>query len=171
MNIYDKAYTHAPPLFVGMIFGCLAVKRHHLSKMVQSAAWVLAVTVSLAALLGVRSWFEGRQPQRLEAAIYGGMHRVSWGLSVGWVMYACATGRGGFVTKILAWPIMYPLGRLSFSVYMVHILLMGTNAILSREHITQQPFLHVSNSTLKGAVWSKDSSVACARSILPQAQE
>ncbi|KAL1472530.1 hypothetical protein MTO96_022935 [Rhipicephalus appendiculatus] len=142
MNIYDKAYTHAPPLFVGMIFGCLAVKRHHLSKMVQSAAWVLAVTVSLAALLGVRSWFAGRQPQRLEAAIYGGMHRVSWGLSVGWVMYACATGRGGFVTKILAWPIMYPLGRLSFSVYMVHILLMGTNAVLSREHITQQPFLH-----------------------------
>lgn len=142
MNIYDKAYTHAPPLFVGMIFGCLAVKRHHLSRRVQSAAWVLAVAVSLTALLGVRSWFTGRQPQRLESAIYGGMHRVSWGLSVGWVMYACATGRGGFVTKILAWPIMYPLGRLSFSVYVVHILLMATNAILSREHISQQPFLH-----------------------------
>lgn len=141
MNIYDKAYTHAPPLFVGIIFGCLAVRRHHLSRKVQSAAWVLAVTVSLAALLGVRSWFEGRQPQRLESAIYGGMHRVSWGLSVGWVMYACATGRGGFVTKILAWPIMYPLGRLSFSVYLVHILLMAINAILSRENITQQPFL------------------------------
>ncbi|KAL3173229.1 hypothetical protein MRX96_012356 [Rhipicephalus microplus] len=142
MNIYVKAYTHAPPLFVGIIFGCLAVKRHRLSKMVQGAAWVLAITVSLAALLGVRSWFEGRQPHRLESAIYGGMHRVSWGLCVGWVLYACATGRGGFVTKILAWPIMYPLGRLSFSVYMVHILLMGTNAILSRENITQQPFLH-----------------------------
>lgn len=141
MNIYVKAYTHAPALFVGMIFGCLAVRRHQLSRKMQAAAWVLAVTVSLAALLGVRSWFVGRQPERLESAFYGGLHRVSWGLSVGWVMYACATGRGGFVTKILAWPIMYPLGRLSFSVYLVHILLMAVNAILSREHVTQQPFL------------------------------
>lgn len=143
MNIYNRAYTHAPPMFLGMLFGCLAAKRHHLSRMFQSAAWALAATVSLAALLGVRSWFEGhgRQPVRLEAAIYGGLHRASWSLGVSWVMYACSTGRGGYVTKILAWPLLYPLGRLSFAVYQVHILLMGINAVLSREFISQHPFL------------------------------
>lgn len=141
MNIYIKAYTHAPPMFIGMIFGCLAVRKHRLSRLVQGVAWALAATVSLAALLGVRTWFAGRQPNRLEAAFYGGLHRASWGLGAAWVMYACATGRGGFVNKILAWPVFYPLGRLSFAVYMVHILLMACNAILSRVDIDQQPFL------------------------------
>lgn len=145
MYIYNRAYTHAPPMFLGMLFGCLAAKRHQLSRLFQGAAWALAATVSLAALLGVRSWFVGRQPLRLEAAIYGGMHRASWSLGVSWVMYACSTGRGGYVTKILAWPLLYPLGRLSFAVYQVHILLMGINAVLGRELISQNPFLQAQN--------------------------
>ncbi|KAK8777710.1 nose resistant to fluoxetine protein 6-like [Amblyomma americanum] len=141
MNIYIKAYTHAPPMFIGMIFGCLAVRRNQLSRLIQGAAWALAATVSLAALLGVRTWFDGRQPERLESAFYAALHRASWSLGASWVMYACATGHGGFVNKILAWPVLYPLGRLSFSVYLVHVILMGCNAVLSRENISQQPFL------------------------------
>ncbi|KAK8755058.1 hypothetical protein V5799_002241 [Amblyomma americanum] len=143
MNIYIKAYTHAAPLFVGMIFGCLAVRRHQLSSLILGAPLALAATVSLATLLGVRTWFDGRQPERLESAFYAGLHRASWSLGVSWVMYACATGHGGFINKILAWPVLYPLGRLSFSVYLVHVILIGCNAVLSRENISQQPFLQV----------------------------
>ncbi|XP_077509838.1 O-acyltransferase like protein-like [Amblyomma americanum] len=141
-EIYIKPYAHAGPLFVGVIFGCLAVRRHRMSRLVQGAAWALAATVSLAALLGVRTWSVGRQPERLESAFYGGLHRVSWGLGVSWVMYACATGRGGFVNKILAWPVMYPLGRLSFAVYLVHLEVLAATTVLGRELVSQQPFLH-----------------------------
>ncbi|KAK8770191.1 hypothetical protein V5799_013343 [Amblyomma americanum] len=141
-EIYIKPYAHAGPLFVGIIFGCLAVRRHRMSRLVQGAAWALAATVSLAALLGVRTWSVGRQPERLESAFYGGLHRVSWGLGVSWVMYACATGRGGFVNKILAWPVMYPLGRLSFAVYLVHLEVLAATTVLGRELVSQQPFLH-----------------------------
>ncbi|XP_077506036.1 nose resistant to fluoxetine protein 6-like [Amblyomma americanum] len=142
LDIYLMAHTHAPPLFVGIIFGCLATRRHRMSSLAQGAAWLVAATVSLAALMGVRTWNVGRQPERLESAIYAGLHRASWGLGVAWVMYACATKRGGFVNKILAWPIFYPLGRLSFSVYLVHLILMACNSVLSRERVTQHPFLH-----------------------------
>lgn len=145
MYVYARAYTHAPPMFLGMLFGCLAAKRHHMSRLFQGAAWALATAVSLAALLGVRSWFDGRKPPTWEIAIYGGLHRASWALGVSWVMYACCTGRGGYVTKILAWPLLYPLGRLSFAVYQVHILLMGINAVVSREFISQHPFLQAQN--------------------------
>ncbi|KAK8755057.1 hypothetical protein V5799_002240 [Amblyomma americanum] len=102
MNIYIKAYTHAAPMFIGMIFGCLAVRRNQLSRLIQGAAWALVATVSLAALLGVRTWFDGRPPERLESAFYAGLHRASWSLGASWVMYTCATGHGGFVNKILA---------------------------------------------------------------------
>ncbi|KAL1472529.1 hypothetical protein MTO96_022934 [Rhipicephalus appendiculatus] len=141
-EIYIKPYAHAATLFVGVIFGILAVRRHRLSRLVQGVAWAAATVLALAALLGVRTWTVGRQPERLESAFYGGLHRVSWALGIAWVMYACATGRGGFVTKILAWPIMYPLGRLSFALYLVHLVVLGSTTVLGRELISQQPFLH-----------------------------
>ncbi|KAK8764293.1 hypothetical protein V5799_033099 [Amblyomma americanum] len=102
INIYIKAYTHAASLFVGMTFGCLAVRQNQLSRLIQGAAWALAASASLAALLGVRTWFDGRQPERLESAFYAGLHRASWSLGASWVMYACATGHGGFVNNLLA---------------------------------------------------------------------
>ncbi|XP_075552165.1 nose resistant to fluoxetine protein 6-like [Dermacentor variabilis] len=141
-EIYIKPHAHAATLFVGVIFGVLAARRHRLSRLVQGAAWAVAAVLALAALLGVRTWTVGRQPERLESAFYGGLHRVSWALGIAWVMYACATGRGGFVTKILAWPIMYPLGRLSFALYLVHLLVLGSTTVLGRELTSQQPFLH-----------------------------
>ncbi|KAH7984219.1 hypothetical protein HPB52_018208 [Rhipicephalus sanguineus] len=141
-DIYIKAHPHAAPLFIGVIFGCLATRRHRLSKLVQAAAWVLATALSLAALLGVRTWSQGRHPERIESTLYAALHRASWALGVSWVMYACATKRGGLVNKILSWPCFYPLGRLSFSVYLVHLILMACNSVLSREFITNHPFLH-----------------------------
>ncbi|XP_049268058.1 uncharacterized protein LOC119379303 [Rhipicephalus sanguineus] len=55
-DIYIKAHPHAAPLFIGVIFGCLATRRHRLSKLVQAAAWVLATALSLAALLGAQMY-------------------------------------------------------------------------------------------------------------------
>ncbi|KAH8033659.1 hypothetical protein HPB51_015005 [Rhipicephalus microplus] len=141
-EIYLKPYAHAATLFVGVIFGILAVQRHRLSRLVQGVAWAVATGLALAVLFGVHTWSVGRQPERLESAFYGGLHRVSWALAIAWVMYACATGRGGFVTKILAWPIMYPLGRLTFALYLVHLVVMGSTTVLGRELVSQQPFLH-----------------------------
>ncbi|XP_037270524.2 nose resistant to fluoxetine protein 6 [Rhipicephalus microplus] len=141
-DIYIKAHTHAAPLFIGVIFGCLATRRHRLSKPVQAVAWLLAATMSLAALLGVRAWSQGRYPERIESVFYAALHRASWALGLSWVMYACTTKRGGLVNKILSWPLFYPLGRLSFSVFLVHIIVLAFNSILSREFITNHPFLH-----------------------------
>ncbi|KAH6947721.1 hypothetical protein HPB50_020927 [Hyalomma asiaticum] len=141
-KIYIKPYCHAATLFVGVIFGILAVRRHRLSRLVQGVAWAVATGLALVSLLVVRTWTVGRQPERLESAFYAGLHRVSWALGIAWVMYACATGRGGIVNKILAWPIMYPLGRLSFSLYLVHLVVLGTTTVLGRELVSQQPFLH-----------------------------
>ncbi|KAH6947723.1 hypothetical protein HPB50_020929 [Hyalomma asiaticum] len=110
----------------------------------RSAAPALHVSagLSLAALLGVRAWSQGRDPERIESTFYAALHRASWAMGTGWVMYACATNRGGLVNKLLSWPCFYPLGRLAFSVYLVHVVLMACNSALSREFIPNHPFLH-----------------------------
>ncbi|KAM7304215.1 hypothetical protein ISCGN_014115 [Ixodes scapularis] len=139
--IYGKAFTYASGLFTAIIFGYLAAKPHRLSIKAQAFWWTVAVVFACSSLFGAYSWNRGREPQRLESDVYAALHRFAWGFAVSWVMYACATGRGGPVNKILSNPIFYPLGRLSFAVYLVHVFVFGVNAILRRERRSHQPFL------------------------------
>lgn len=141
MYIYNRAFPHAPALFVGIIFGSLAVKRHRMSRNFQALCWLIATISASASLFGIYTWHHGRAPERLESAVYAGLHRLAWAVGVCWVMYACTTGRGGIVNKILAWPIFYPFGRLSFAVYVVHLVVLSANAVLARERKSNQPFL------------------------------
>ncbi|KAG0429366.1 hypothetical protein HPB47_023681 [Ixodes persulcatus] len=141
MYVYNKAFCHASALFTGIIFGCLAAKPHQLSRKAQAFWWTVATVSACASLFGIYSWNRGRAPEHLESVIYAAMHRFAWAFGVSWVMYACATGRGGPVNKILANPLLYPLGRLSFAVYLVHAIVLGVNGILSRERKSHQPFL------------------------------
>lgn len=139
--IYTTAYVNAPSLFTGIIFGCLAAKPHKLSRKLQTFLWALSVALAVPSVFCIYAWHSGRQPERLESAFYAGTHRFAWAFAVSWVMYACATRRGGPVAKILANPLFYPLGRLSFALYLVHVLVLACNAVLSRERRTYQPFL------------------------------
>ncbi|CAN7990914.1 unnamed protein product [Ixodes pacificus] len=141
MHVYISPYVNAPSLFTAIIFGCLAAKPHKLSRTVQAFMWALSVALGIASVFTIFTWHSGRHPEPLETAFYAGSHRFAWAFGVSWVMYACATGRGGPVNKILANPLFYPLGRLSYALYLVHLLVLACNAILNRDRRTYQPFL------------------------------
>ncbi|XP_042148694.1 nose resistant to fluoxetine protein 6 [Ixodes scapularis] len=143
LDVYMKTYPQAPSVFTGIIFGYLAAQPRKLPRKVQAICWTLAALFACSALFGVHTWHRGRAPERLESAFYAGFHRLSWAVGVSWVMYACATGRGGPVNKLLSWPLFYPLSRLSLAVYIVHVLLFTANAIVSRERKSYMPFLCV----------------------------
>ncbi|CAN8019732.1 unnamed protein product, partial [Ixodes persulcatus] len=144
MHVYNKAFAHAGSLFTAIIFGSFAAKPHQLSRKAQAFWWTVAATFACTSLFGIYSWNRGRAPEHLESVVYAALHRVAWGFAVSWVMYACATGRGGPVNKILANPLLYPLGRLSFAAYLVHVVVIFVNVILRRERNTSDPFLEVS---------------------------
>ncbi|KAG0429371.1 hypothetical protein HPB47_023686, partial [Ixodes persulcatus] len=141
MHVYNKAFAHAGSLFTAIIFGSFAAKPHQLSRKAQAFWWTVAATFACTSLFGIYSWNRGRAPEHLESVVYAALHRVAWGFAVSWVMYACATGRGGPVNKILANPLLYPLGRLSFAAYLVHVVVIFVNVILRRERNTSDPFL------------------------------
>ncbi|EEC18174.1 hypothetical protein IscW_ISCW014962 [Ixodes scapularis] len=145
MHVYNKAFAHAGSLFTAIIFGSFAAKPHQLSRKAQAFWWTVAATFACTSLFGIYSWNRGRAPEHLESVVYAALHRVAWGFAVSWVMYACATGRGGPVNKILANPLLYPLGRLSFAAYLVHVVVMFVNIILGRERNTNKPFLEAQN--------------------------
>uniref|UniRef100_A0A6B0V2H7 Putative secreted protein n=1 Tax=Ixodes ricinus TaxID=34613 RepID=A0A6B0V2H7_IXORI len=103
--------------------------------------WTLAAVAALASVFGVYTWSRGRAPEALESAFFAGLHRFAWAFAVSWTMYGCATGCGRLVHKLLACPLWYPLGRLSFAVYLLNLMVISVNVVLSRERKTYQPFL------------------------------
>ena len=53
-------------------------------------------------------------------AIFEGLVRSLWSCSIGWMIFSCAMGNGGFVNTLLGWKPFVVLGRLTFSTYLVH---------------------------------------------------
>ncbi|XP_042146578.1 nose resistant to fluoxetine protein 6-like [Ixodes scapularis] len=141
--VHQMPFTHAPELFTGVLFGCLAAQPRKLGRWSRAFTWTLAAIAALASVFGVYSWSRGRAPEALESAFFAGLHRFAWAFAVSWTMYACASGCGGLIHKLLACPLWYPLGRLSFGVYLLNPMVIVVNIVLSRERKTYQPFLGI----------------------------
>lgn len=62
----------------------------------------------------------GASTTDFESAAYESFSRVCWAISVGWIIFACVNGYGSSVNWFLSLPQWQPLGRLSYSVYLLH---------------------------------------------------
>ena len=54
-------------------------------------------------------------------AFYNGLHRLAWSGVLSWVIFACTKGLGGPVDTFLSWRAWAPLARMSYCMYLVHI--------------------------------------------------
>lgn len=53
--------------------------------------------------------------------MYAGLSRLAWGVSVGWVIFACVKGYGWLVNDFLSWKVFMPLGRLCYCAFLVSL--------------------------------------------------
>jgi peptidoglycan/LPS O-acetylase OafA/YrhL len=54
-------------------------------------------------------------------ASYSAFRRISWCVSVSWIIIACHQNRGGIVKKFLSLSIWLPISKLSYCIYLVHL--------------------------------------------------
>lgn len=132
-----QPWAHAGSFFLPLLLGYLlysSSQRASFSARTVKAAWVTAVAVSAAVLLGVRKELVGNRTSNAgTAALYNAVQRTVWGLAVGWVVVACSTGHGGPVNSVLAWRGWKPLSRLAFAAYLLHpIVAMGFSCCLEQ---------------------------------------
>lgn len=57
--------------------------------------WLASVAAGCYVNLVTVAWEDGRYPSPLWSSAYAALHRVVWAACLGWVVYACAIGRGG----------------------------------------------------------------------------
>ncbi|XP_013390848.1 nose resistant to fluoxetine protein 6 [Lingula anatina] len=125
--VYIKPYARIGPYLMGMVVGYvlyLTECKPKMNKMIALGGWVVATACALAVVYGVYDVYQGHPLSNDVGAFYNTMSRTVWGACVGWVIYACCTGYGGFVNTLLSWGAFVPLGRLTYCAYLIHPIIM-----------------------------------------------
>ncbi|XP_067662096.1 nose resistant to fluoxetine protein 6-like [Haliotis asinina] len=126
-DYYITPYCRMGPYIVGMVTGYLLYKtdcKIKLNKWLVLLGWCVATASALAVLYGLYDVNNGHPVSVEVAAFYNAVHRSVWGACLCWVIFACATGYGGFVNTLLSWSAFVPLGRLTYCAYLVHPIVM-----------------------------------------------
>ncbi|XP_034239983.1 nose resistant to fluoxetine protein 6-like [Thrips palmi] len=138
---YLPAQTNAVPYVVGLVTGTLfyLANRDKWQPSKRTATWLwlgiplglllLSVTL-ISVFLFFRPSFEARP---LLDAAYGPARWLGFSLPPAWILFVCAMGYGGVFDRIFSWSPMLPMGRLSFSVYLIHFTIIIVTTSTTRQ--------------------------------------
>ncbi|XP_048774648.2 nose resistant to fluoxetine protein 6-like [Ostrea edulis] len=140
LNVYMEKYYMKPwcrmgPYIIGILFGYLLFKtkgKVRIHKILNLMIWLVAAVLACLVLYGLHDAVNYNPLSDGVSALYNATNRTVWGACVCWVIFACATGNGGFVNTLLSWSPFGPLARLSYCVYLVHPVLMYVDYYSSR---------------------------------------
>jgi len=119
--IYNKPYTRMAPYLIGIFVAFLLQEDIDLA----AKNWVRwvgyavgAIATTTATYLTVGFWRHGWN--LLQDVMYMTFARVGFTLGVAWAMYSFHKKHGGVVRELLSLYIWVPLARLTYTVYLVH---------------------------------------------------
>ncbi|XP_011450645.3 nose resistant to fluoxetine protein 6 [Magallana gigas] len=135
---YIKPWCRMGPYIIGIMFGYLLYKtkgKLRIHKVLNLLVWAVSATLACLVLYGLYDAMNGNPLSTNVSSLYNATDRTVWGACVCWVIYACATGNGGFVNTLLSWSAFGPLARLSYCLYLVHPVIMYAYYFSSRTPI------------------------------------
>lgn len=123
---YITSHTRAPPYFLGMFLGLILYKTKGKKFKIHRALVIFNWLASFALLISmifINNVFqqENYEYNKLEASFYLAFSRSFWALAVAWIVFACANGYGGFINSFLSLHFFKIVGRISYSVFLVHM--------------------------------------------------
>lgn len=137
-SIYVKPYCRIGVYAIGLGLGYLlwCTKRQmKFKKIPLISLWLLSLTIvfTLPFITHLENKVGGRNWTGVETALYEALSRPLWGLALAWIIFACSTGQGAFVNKLLSWNAFLPLCRITYGVYLLHPMLIAV-VIESRQN-------------------------------------
>ncbi|XP_055842822.1 nose resistant to fluoxetine protein 6-like, partial [Episyrphus balteatus] len=123
---YIPTHARFSVWLLGLGFGYfmhrIKYKSIQLPKMIQLLGWILCFALIFAIIYGPYFTINAdHETSVLEAAMYESLRRVTWGIALSWIIFACHFGFAGLVNAFLSHYIWQPLGRLTYSMYLVHL--------------------------------------------------
>ncbi|KAK3087906.1 hypothetical protein FSP39_012321 [Pinctada imbricata] len=124
---YIKPYGRMGPYIVGLVTGYILYRikcKCRMKPVVAVLGWIVATVIACLVLYGLHDAFNGNPLSVGVSVFYMTVHRTVWGACVCWVVFACATGNGGYINTLLSWKPFIPLARLTYCAYLLHPLIM-----------------------------------------------
>lgn len=126
-DYYIKPYCRIGPYIMGIFCGYFLYKtdcKLKINKVLNIFIWMVATTLACLIVYGLYDDVNGYvHLSQSVKDLYNTTHRTVWGACVGWVIFACATGNGGFINTLLSWSFFTPLARLTYCAYLIHPIL------------------------------------------------
>uniref|UniRef100_A0A0N5A3C6 NRF domain-containing protein n=1 Tax=Parastrongyloides trichosuri TaxID=131310 RepID=A0A0N5A3C6_PARTI len=122
-NVYVKPYARCGPYMIGIMVGYFLYKcklKYQMPKWKLYLAWCISTVMGLYSVFGMYGYSVTGEITQFHLIFYTLFGGPMFSLSLGWVLFACSTGNGGSVKKILGWKAFVPLSKLTFCTYLMH---------------------------------------------------
>lgn len=123
-----KPHLHGPPFFIGLHLGYLLARKRFpkMTKTMSILGWILTLVIIFGVLHVPYPLTLGKTWPRELNTLFDCTNRILWSLSLSWIIYSSASGHGGPIGRFLSLPIFGPLAKISYTVYLTHMLLIWT---------------------------------------------
>lgn len=140
--IYNATHARMGPWLVGIVLGYILHtfkdKTVLISKRLNAVLWVLSLSVLISVVCLVQPLRSPNNQTSLVAnAFHIAFHRLAWSIAVSWMIFACQKLRtGGIIRWFLSLPQWQPIGRMSLSMYLVHVIYQFTSMMNRKDAMT-----------------------------------
>ncbi|KPU80571.1 uncharacterized protein Dana_GF18755, isoform B [Drosophila ananassae] len=133
-KLYLATHNHAAPWLIGFLFGYFLHlnrgKKFELSKLTVWSGWILSLAMLFTSIFALypAGKFDSPPISVLAESCYYTLTRLAWPLAICWIIFACTQGYGGLANSFLSSPLWQPFSRLSYSMYVWHMLVQEVNS-------------------------------------------
>ena len=138
--LYITTFYRINPYLVGILLGYILYKKYNIADMqiakstkrfIYLMLWLIVLYFCSSTLFGTIGEYNGTHHftdwENATFLMFGGLN---WSTGLAIIIYICNTGYGGVVNSVLSWPGWDPLVRLSYGIFLFHLIvlfyIMGT---------------------------------------------
>ena len=130
-DLYMKPHYRVNTYLIGILLGYIFYKKYWITNLsinkwlkllIYVLLWVAAIILCTTTMFGAYNDDEFSKFQTIMYLMFNG---PAWSIGLSIIIYICNTGYGGVVNSYLSWSVWEPLAKMTFGVYLCHIIIIS----------------------------------------------